>query len=41
MSLIFFSRLLIRFSIIKVKKTKNRVTEFLGDNYPICAFKVV
>ncbi|MGD0336046.1 MAG: hypothetical protein ABSB18_02970 [Candidatus Omnitrophota bacterium] len=39
MKLIFFSRLLIRFSRIKIKRTKNMLTEFLGDNYPICAFK--
>ena len=39
MKLIFFSRLLIRFSRIKIKKTKSTVREFLGDNYPICAFK--
>ena len=40
MKLIFFSRLLIRFSRIKIKKTKNKVKDaLLGDNYPVIPSK--
>jgi len=35
MKLKFLSTLIIRFSRIKLKKTKKSLEKFLGDNYPV------